>query len=159
LGSTFVGTIEGSARLLQEAGSEDPRDIVESFVVDKKPVPGIGHPVHKPVDPRAEKLFSLSRDKGFSSENENMMRAVAAAAERRLGKQLPVNVTGAIGSIASTLGIRWQVCRGLGVMARAVGLVGHVLEELDAPMARAVWQRTEHEATAHMAEADGENTW
>jgi citrate synthase len=162
LGSTFVGTIESSARMLQEADTDAvhnegkyecvAQDIVESFVTEKKPVPGIGHPIHKPVDPRAEKLFTLARENGFSSVNERLMRAVAASAEERLGKQLPVNVTGAIGAIASTLGVRWQVCRGLGVMARAVGLVGHVLEELDQPMAATVWHRAEREASAHLAE-------
>jgi hypothetical protein len=34
------------------------------------------------------------------------------------------------------------------VMARAVGLVGHALEELRQPLAVEVWHRTEAEASA-----------
>jgi citrate synthase len=36
------------------------------------------------------------------------------------------------------------------VMARAVGLVGHILEETRAPMAEEVWHRIEEEATRHV---------
>ena len=37
-------------------------------------------------------------------------------------------------------------------MARAVGLVGHILEEMRHPMAKELWYRVEDEATAHMRE-------
>jgi len=40
--------------------------------------------------------------------------------------------------------------RGIGVLARAIGLVGHILEESNNPMAIEIWQRVEDEATAHI---------
>jgi citrate synthase len=78
------------------------------------------------------------------------MRAVAAEAERASGKVLPVNATGAIGALCCEMGFDWKICRGLGVMARAVGLVGHILEESRRPMAEEIWHRIEETATAHM---------
>ena len=41
-------------------------------------------------------------------------------------------------------------------MARAVGLVGHILEESRRPMAAEVWHRIDAEATAHMRTQSGE---
>ena len=40
--------------------------------------------------------------------------------------------------------------RGIGVMARAIGLVGHILEEAKQPMAEEVWHRVEDEASKHL---------
>jgi citrate synthase len=77
------------------------------------------------------------------------VQLVAEHAERLTGKPLPVNATGAIGALACELGFEWRVVRGFGVMARAVGLVGHVLEESEQPLALKVWRRTEEEASRH----------
>jgi len=74
------------------------------------------------------------------------MQAVQEEAERVSGKSLPINATGAIGAIAAEFGFPWKIIRGLGVMARAIGLVGHILEEIDDPMAVEIWQRVEKEA-------------
>ncbi len=46
--------------------------------------------------------------------------------ERVLKKALPIYATGAIGAIASELGLDWRLCRGIAVIGRAVGLVGHI---------------------------------
>ena len=77
------------------------------------------------------------------------MTAVAAEATERSGKPLPVNATGAIGALCCEMGFDWKICRGLGVMARAVGLVGHILEESRKPMAEEIWHTVEAMATAH----------
>jgi citrate synthase len=79
---------------------------------------------------------------------------VAHEAEAVYGKSLPVNATGAIGAIACELKLPWQIVRGIGVMARAIGLVGHIREEMREPMAREIKERTEAEATAHLRNRD-----
>ena len=47
----------------------------------------------------------------------------------------------------AVLGLPWQVCRGLAVMARAIGLVAHLQEEVREPMAAEIWARVEEEAS------------
>ncbi|MFC5830363.1 citryl-CoA lyase [Nonomuraea insulae] len=160
LGDTFVGTMEGAARYCAEAANEPgwrsdddalaalAARIAASFLDCRHPVPGIGHPVHKPLDPRAERLFTLAREHGVDPANERLVRAVASAAATRTGKILPVNVTGAIGAIATAMSVPPRVVRGLGVMARAIGLVGHLVEEHRQPIAAHVWHDAEQRATA-----------
>jgi citrate synthase len=158
LGSVFVGSMETAARMLQEA-IPDPakkadfdrlaRDIVERFHGRKQAVPGIGHHMHKPVDPRAPRLFQIAAENGYDGPYIRLMKQVAQEAEKVYGKSLPINATGAIAAIASELKLPWKIVRGVGVMARAIGLVGHVLEEMREPMAREIKTRAEEEATAH----------
>jgi len=152
LGSVFVGTVEGSAKMLQTAldGAGDAPDlaalaaqIVAVHRAQRAAIPGLGHPIHKPDDPRTARLFAIAEEHGFRGRYVALMEAVRVEAERTSGKVLPLNATGAIGAVASELGIPWEVARGLGVMARAVGLVGHLLEEMRRPIARSIWAQTE----------------
>lgn len=160
MGTTFAGTAEGSARLLQDAiGPDTTMDdlpaiaarIVQEQVAARRQIPGIGHNLHKPIDPRTPRLFELARAHGLSGRYVALMTLVAEEAEKALGKagQLPVNATGALGALASELGIPWKLCRGLAVIGRAIGLVGHIAEEIRDPLAREIWQRTEEESSQH----------
>jgi citrate synthase len=137
LGSVFVGSTEGVAKMLSES---TPEEILQKY----KRVPGLGHPLHKPVDPRTRRLFEIARETGFYGKYCRAMEQIAQA------KQLTLNATGAIGALACELGLDWRAVRGLGVMARAVGLVGHLLEESRQPMAEEVWLRIEEEASRHL---------
>jgi citrate synthase len=142
LGSVFVGSMEGVARILSEAVASG-KD-AKTVLAENKRMPGLGHPIHKPLDPRTTRLFELARETGFYGKYCTLMQAVAKE------KNITLNATGAIGALACELGLDWKVVKGLGVMARAVGLVGHILEETRQPIAEALWLRTEEEATRHL---------
>jgi citrate synthase len=162
LGSVFVGSMESAARMLQEALPQPDAEadlapvasrIVAGFRQRNEMIGGIGHTLHKPVDPRAPRLFEIARENGFYGPYCRLMTLVAEQAQRAYGRSLPVNATGAIGAIACELGFPWRIVRGIGVLARAIGLVGHILEEMRAPLAYEMKSRTEDEATAHMRAA------
>jgi citrate synthase len=140
LGSVFVGSTEGVARMLSENIDKSPSRIVS----ENKRIPGLGHPLHKKVDPRTVRLFEIGRETGFYGRHCALMEAIGKE------KRMVVNATGAIGALSCELGLDWKAVRGLGVMARAVGLVGHILEESRQPMAAEVWEKIETEASAHL---------
>jgi citrate synthase len=148
LGSVFVGSTEGCARLLFETIGEEKDPDVKALarqVVEKhERIPGFGHPMHKPVDPRTVRLFEIARETGYYGNYCRLVEEI-----QRL-KGITLNATGAIGALACELKLEWPAVRGLGVMARAVGLVGHILEESRNPMAQEVWERVEEEASAHL---------
>jgi citrate synthase len=160
MGTTFAGTAEGAAKLLQEAIKPETTladlpaladEIVARHKAERLSIPGIGHPLHKPIDPRTPALFSLAEANGLSGRHVALMKLIAEAAERALNKpgQLPVNATGAIGALSSELEIPWRLCRGLAVIGRTIGIVGHLAEELRNPIGREVWERIEEESSEH----------
>jgi len=143
LGSVFVGSMEGVAKLCTEAFASGAPDI-PALLARYKRLPGLGHPLHKPVDPRSVRLFEIARETGFYGKYCRLMEEIAEQ------KRLTLNATGAIGALACELGLDWRCVRGLGVMARAVGLVGHILEEAREPMAEEIWHRVDEEASEHL---------
>jgi citrate synthase len=147
LGGRFGGTVEDAARMLQEGQSAEA--IVSSHREAGRPIPGLGHPIHKPIDPRVPRLYEVAAANGLSGRYVELMNLVSVEASRALGKPLPVNATGAIGALASELEIPWQVARGVAVIARAIGLVGHVREEIEEPLATEIWTRVDDEASQH----------
>jgi len=156
MGDRFGGSIEQAARTLQEAPSAGDLDriaveIVDSHRAAKRIIPGLGHPVHKRADPRTTRLFALAAENGFAGRHVELMGLIAERATEAYGRQLPVNATGAIAAIASEMEISWRICRGLAVMARAIGLVAHLQEEMEEPMAPEIWSRAEDEASAEMS--------
>lgn len=159
LGSVFVGSIEGAAKMLYDAMPAPGPDVDFATLASRtaltyqqshRIVPGIGHPLHKPIDPRTPRLFEIAKETGFDGPYLKLIQAISQASGELSGKVLPVNATGAIGAVCCEMGFDWRICRGLGVMARAVGLIGHILEESRNPIAAEIWHRVDSEATAHL---------
>src|SRR5207244_3187361 len=122
LGGRYGGTVEGAARMLQEALADTepdarPREVARAIVARHRErgqlIPGLGHPTHKGVDPRVPRLFEVATEHGFAGRQVELIRLVAEEASTALSRQLPINATGAIGAIAGELDIPWRVCRGL----------------------------------------------
>ena len=159
MGDRFGGSIEQAARTLQEALQGQPpdtdlrsiaRQVVGAHRATKRLIAGLGHPVHKSIDPRTPRLFAVAAENGLSGRYVELMELISEEAALAYARQLPVNATGAIGAIASELEIPWRVSRGLAVIARAIGLVAHIQEEIEDPMASEIWSRVEEESSEHL---------
>jgi citrate synthase len=109
------------------------------------PIPGLGHPIHRPEDPRTLRLYALAEEVGLLGPHLRLLRQVADEARRQIGRQLPLNAAGTCGAILSDLGFHWSIARGFALVSRSAGLVGHLWEETQQPIGRAVWELAERE--------------
>lgn len=149
VGDTFVGPTANVARLLQteaptfgDTPDERAANLVKHYFGKGLRIPGLGHP-HHPVDPRAEKLLAMQKDLGLKETHAAQMRKIQLAASEARGSHLTFNATAAVGAICSDMGIDWRAVRGIGLVARSIGLVGHIFEEMRQPSAKAMWSLIE----------------
>lgn len=153
VGSLFVGTVEGCAVLLARMlASGDALDVEADRIaaehrVAKRPVPGFGHPVHKPDDPRPAAIFAVAERHGIAGRHVEALRALAAALDRSAGRHITINATGAVAAALGDCGVPAEIMRGFALIARAAGLVGHVHEEQRDPAMRAIWEAGEGAVT------------
>ena len=92
-------------------------------------MPGFGHPVHGPIDPRAERILELADEHGVSGRNVARARALRDAVAEVWDKPLPMNVAMAIAAVMLDLGFSIDAVAAVPILARTAGLLAHVAEE------------------------------
>ena len=151
VGSTFVGTMENCAKLLREMvdGDESLEDAARRIVAEhraaRKYLPGFGHHLHKPDDPRTPKLFEIARANGVKGDYIHAIEVLNQAVDAASGRHMTINATGGTAAVLSEIGIQPEIMRGFAVIARAAGLVAHIAEEREVPTARFIWDLVEEE--------------
>ncbi len=136
VGGQFVGTAEGCAALLARVvAGADPRAIV----AEHRTLPGFGHDIHKPDDPRTPRLLAVARAYGIAGKHVAALEALSRALDAAKGKHVTINATGAVAALLLDAGAPPEVLRGFALIARCAGLVGHVHEEQHAPAMRSIW--------------------
>lgn len=147
--SQFVGTMELAAKLLREIVADEggmeaaARRIAEAHRREKRPMPGFGHHLHKPDDPRTPKLLALAEAEGVEGRHIRALRALAAEVDRASGRHITINATGAIAAVLSEIGVEPAIMRGFALISRAAGLVAHIREEQQNPAMRTIWDAAE----------------
>jgi citrate synthase len=142
-GPVVLGTSEECARLLFAAGGrvaagERPEDVVADVARAARDagerVPGLGHPVHRPVDPRAERILALADERGVSAVNVGLARLLRDAVAEEWGKPLPMNVSLPIAAVMLDLGYPVSTVKAVPILARTAGLLAHLAEEQENPL-------------------------
>jgi citrate synthase len=101
--------------------------LLEELRAQGRRVSGFGHRVHSD-DPRTRRLFELAEEAGVSGPHVDAARAIERVF-REAGKDLPLNVDGAMAAVLADLDYEPSVMNGLFMIARSAGLVAHVHEE------------------------------
>jgi citrate synthase len=150
-GPVVLGTSEECARLLEatRASGRAPLEIVRDLHAAGSKVPGFGHPVHKPVDPRAEQILELADARGVSGRHVELARAFGPAVAEVWGRPLTMNVSMPIAAVMLDLGFQPSAVKAVPILARTAGLLAHLAEEQEHPvgfvMARAAEEAIEYE--------------
>ena len=131
-GSVVLGASEECARLLERGG--DPLETAREIHAAGGKVPGFGHPVHTPVDPRAERILELTDERGVSGRNVARARALRDAVAEVWEKPLPMNVAMPIAAVMLDLGYPSKAVKAVPILARTASLLAHLVEEREQPV-------------------------
>ena len=150
-GDRFLGTTQTVCEMLQKAQKEllsseedgEIKAVARAIVADHHArrcfVPGFGHPIHTDGDPRVPALVEVSKQNGYYTVPWRLMHAVEAAIAES-GRKLPLNGAGAMGAMYAELGMAPILARGLALVGRCAGIVAHLVEETEAPIAADIWK-------------------
>jgi citrate synthase len=142
-GPVILGTSEACARLLSKAQEKvasggEPETVAEEMAVSIRAsgerLPGFGHPVHQPLDPRAERILELADERGVSGPHVVLARHFRDAAATAWGKPLTLNVSMPIAAVMLDLGFSSDAVKAVPILARTAGLLAHLAEERQQPL-------------------------
>ena len=139
-GPVILGTAEDCARLLADAHARggEPAEVANEIATELHAsgarAPGFGHPVHKPLDPRAERILELADARGVSGAHVALARELRDAVAAAWGKPLTMNVSMPIAAVMLDLGFAADAVKSVPILARTAGLLAHLAEERRAPL-------------------------
>jgi citrate synthase len=142
-GTVVLGTSAECAALLERlqaevAAGREPAAVAEEAAREIHGaggrVPGFGHPVHEPLDPRAERIFALADERGASGPHIRLARALRDAVAEAWGKPLTLNVSLAIAAVMLDVGFGPATVRAIPILARTASLLAHLAEEEESPI-------------------------
>jgi citrate synthase len=142
-GPVVLGTSEECARLLEgaqrqvasgAAPEEAARNIVREIRDAGGKVPGFGHPLHRPVDPRAERILELADARKAGGPHVLLARCLRDRVGEVWGKPLTMNVSLPIAAVMLDLGYPSAAVKAVPILARTAGLLAHLAEEQENPL-------------------------
>jgi citrate synthase len=162
-GTVILGAADLCRKVIEEVlarvdtrGSLDAAalDVAREHREQRKALPGYGHPLHKPVDPRAERMIALARERGIAGPSVEAALALTKAAAETWGKPLPMNVSMSIAATLRDVDVPPGLIRAAPILARTAGLIAHCIEEDETPIGFLMASKGE-EAILHVADAGG----
>jgi citrate synthase len=142
-GTVVLGTSElcgavlaDAARRVDAGGKPDKvvADIAGEIHANGKPMPGFGHPLHKPVDPRATRILALADERKIAGRHLDLARRFIPAVAKAWGRALPMNVSMPIAATLLDLDFPAAMIKAIPILARTAGLLAHLAEEQERPI-------------------------
>jgi citrate synthase len=155
-GPVILGTAEDCARLLERAqervlSGDAPVQVADELAhavrTAGEKLPGFGHPVHRPLDPRAERILELADERGVSGPHVLLARRFRDSAAAAWGRPLTMNVAMPIAAVLLDLGFAPGIVKAVPILARTAGLLAHLAEEQQNPIGFLMAGRAEEAIT------------
>ena len=102
--------------------------LAEQKVAGKR-MPGYGHPIHTD-DPRTKVLLAMADEWMIAGPHVRLAREIVGASQQVLGRQLPMNVDGAIAALMCDMNIDPALGKAFFIIGRAPGYVAHAHEQM-----------------------------
>ena len=135
-GPVVLGTAEACATLLADAhrSGRSAEAIVREYRETGAKVPGFGHPVHRIVDPRAERILELAHERGVAGVHVALAHSLRDEVVDAGGRPLPMNVSLPIAAVLLDLDFPAGAVKAVPILARTAGLLAHLAEEQRQPI-------------------------
>jgi citrate synthase len=141
-GSVVLGSAEAAGRFLHEvvaraAGGDldaTARALITELRAQRKAIPGFGHPLHSGHDPRAARLLEVAAEQQVTGAHIAAAQVVERVLPELTGRQLALNVSGAIPAVLLDAGYPVGALKGVPILARTASLIAHLLEEQQRPV-------------------------
>jgi citrate synthase len=141
-----LATVEGELPATEEQWDALARRAVAAERAAGRYIPGLGHPVHKSGDPRTPVIIAITEREGLRGPHLRLFEAIGRVHAEILGRALPLNGAGVGGAALADLGLPPELLRGVALLARAAGLLGHLAEELRSPIAPDIYAAVDRHA-------------
>jgi citrate synthase len=144
--SGVLATVAGDLPTTNEQWDALARRAVSEQRAAGRFVPGLGHPVHKVADPRTPVIIEIAEREGLRGPHLRLFEAIGRVHAEVLGRTLPLNGAGVAGAALADIGLPPELLRGVALLARAAGLLGHLAEELRSPIAPTIYSAIDRNA-------------
>src|SRR5262249_4191808 len=88
-------------------------------------------------------ITRIADETGVAGRHLALFAAIGRTHSEILGRTLPLNGAGVCGAALADLGLPVEMARGVALLARCAGLLGHLAEEMRQPIAETLYVTVE----------------
>ncbi len=138
-GSVILGASETCGKLLDEVRQRTPADgdyevtaaaVIAEYRAERRAIPATAIRCTRRATPRVGALFAVAERADADITYVRIAEAIERVIPDVLGKPLMLNVSAAIPAVLLGVGFPIGALKGVPILARTAGLIGHLTEEM-----------------------------
>ena len=92
-------------------------------------IPGLGHPIHRKVDPRAETVRQVAAAAGLIRSSVLLLDRIRQRASMMVGRELVLNIDGLMAALLLDMGFSPDEILATNILSALPGIAAHAIEE------------------------------